>query len=748
MNHTKAFSLTGLWTLLSWLSIATVVMAAKAGKRTAKLEAVSKASKLPINPTKGRSRFAEMARASDPLDYSMEQSITATASEAIYSYDDQAYFTDDENGFEDDLPSCYYPTETNYANLKYCYGHQTRNMPDPCITSDDLVFNNKTGSFSADQTFYNCMANIPDVASMPTFFNGKYHGCMLILTQVTLLNLVQVNEIEGIVELQVIIDYTWQDRRYNMGEFWEHVPTSYSGFDVTSMLTNDSIVMWRPTIVFPDANAVEVMAETLTISHANTNNNISIFMYEVTYDLVLVQPGFNFRNYPNDDQDIIIRFSALNFDAEQLQLFPSNVACSYLPDHTCSFASNAMWIWKNEPSFQSCTAYPDQKASNIYPSFVYYSVKIVRQGDGIIVRLVLPLMILLLLSALTFWVTYENRVDTTITLLLAVSALYIVILQSIPLVGYLTDIDKFVFWMFVMLCIVVAMHQVYATLVEKVHTWPLRKIYMRAIELGGRCFLPPAIVFYFLATIEFGSASLKTTFITVTILASIGLFFGELFGIRSSYYHAMEALIAKANRPELTTKEFSWIEIAFLNHYLFGEWSTSLHRIAHEISVHGHLHFEKPTSVTLHNMTSLSQVMGGVGGHGGGVGGGGVSGRGRGHGDKGMTATANPLHSLQKRGGGYDDRGDVDHDGGGFQLSVSQPYLEMASVTTAVAAPAPKATGAAAAATTAVAAPPSIAPMATFATVGSSSPKSPLSPGLAMRPSHHTAIDSDDEPED
>eukprot|EP01033_Poteriospumella_lacustris_P004249 gene4249-3032_t len=491
-----------------------------------------------------------MAHASDPLDYSMEERV-ATTSGAMYSYDDQAYFTDDENGFEDDLPSCYYPTETNYANLKYCYGHQTRNMPDPCVYAEDMVFNNKSGAFSADQTFYNCMANIPDVASMPTFFNGKYHGCMLILTQVTLLNLVQVNEIEGIVELQIIVDYTWQDRRYNMGEFWKNVPESYSGFDVTAMLTNDSIVMWRPTIVFPDANVVEVMAETLTILPSNENKNISIFMYEATYDLVLVQPGFNFRRYPNDDQDIIIRFSALNFDAEQLQLFPSN-----------------------------------------------------------------------------------------------------------------------------------------------------------------------------------------TAFITVTILTSIALLFGELFGMRSSYYHAMEALIAKANRPELTTKEFSWIEIMCLNHYLFGEWSTSLHRIAHEISLHGHLHFEKPTSVTLHNMTSLSQVMGGVGSAGGGGGGGG---RGRGHGDKGTTATAaaaaalNPMHSLQKRG--YGDRDEVDHDGG-FQLSVSQPYLEMASFTTAVAAP------------TAAAAPPSIATTATFATVGSSSPKSPLSPGVAVRPSHHTTIDSDDEPED
>lgn len=369
----------------------------------------------------------------DPFDYGIEVTASddnshATSTNSIYAYDDQHYYTYDPGNYADDLPSCYYPTPTTYADLKYCYGHQTRNLPPPCVTTDDLVFNNKTGSFSADQTFYNCMANIPDVSSMPTFFNGKYHGCMLISTQVTLLNLVRVDEVEGVVELQVIIDYVWVDRRYNMVEFWNYVPSTYSGFDITTMLSNDSIVIWRPTIVFPDAQGIEVMAETMTVQ-ASTTPNISLFTYEVTYDLVLVQPGFNFKNYPNDDQDIIIRFSALNFDAEQLQLFPSDVACSYLPDKTCSFASNPLWIWKNEPSFQSCTAYPDQKASQTYPAYVYYSVKIVRQGNGIIVRLVLPLMFLLLLSALTFWVAYDNRVDTTITLLLSVSALYIIILQ-------------------------------------------------------------------------------------------------------------------------------------------------------------------------------------------------------------------------------------------------------------------------------------------------------------------------------
>ena len=49
-------------------------------------------------------------------------------------------------------------------------------------------------------------------------------------------------------------------------------------------------------------------------------------------------------------------------------------------------------------------------------------------------------------AGVTFWAEPETRVDSITTLILAVSALYIVILGNIPLVGYLTDFDRFVFW--------------------------------------------------------------------------------------------------------------------------------------------------------------------------------------------------------------------------------------------------------------------------------------------------------------
>lgn len=179
--------------------------------------------------------------------------------------------------------------------------------------------------------------------------------------------------------------------------------------------------------------------------YINGSSPTSEFRYEATYSLTLIQPGYNFGKYPNDEQSISIRAAMMNYDAEQAQLIPRGIFCSFLTDgKTCSFSQNPIWTWDKDGD--TCTTYADQKGGSlIWPSYVVYSIKVSRQGEGVIIRLVFPIAFLLLLSAVTFWLEFEKRIETTITLLLAVSALYIVILQNIPMVGYLTNVDKFVF---------------------------------------------------------------------------------------------------------------------------------------------------------------------------------------------------------------------------------------------------------------------------------------------------------------
>jgi hypothetical protein len=168
------------------------------------------------------------------------------------------------------------------------------------------------------------------------------------------------------------------------------------------------------------------------------------FIYQATYTITFTQPSFDFSKYPYDVQDVAIRFTVLNYDAKQLQIFPSGMYCSYNPDGSCSFAHHPLWNWLEEKKF--CTIYYDPKPlSPTYPAYTVYTFELERYGNGITVRLIIPIGLLLVISALSFWMEPDKRVEMTITILLSVSALYIVILGNIPLVGYLTSTDKFVF---------------------------------------------------------------------------------------------------------------------------------------------------------------------------------------------------------------------------------------------------------------------------------------------------------------
>jgi len=43
--------------------------------------------------------------------------------------------------------------------------------------------------------------------------------------------------------------------------FWDHVPYSYSGVDLTALITNQTIVIWKPELTFPDASDVNVVSQ-------------------------------------------------------------------------------------------------------------------------------------------------------------------------------------------------------------------------------------------------------------------------------------------------------------------------------------------------------------------------------------------------------------------------------------------------------------------------------------------------------
>jgi hypothetical protein len=181
-----------------------------------------------------------------------------------------------------------------------------------------------------------------------------------------------------------------------------------------------------------------------------------------------------YNDYPNDIQDIDFVVQSYSFQSNFVNLSftpacsnPDDDAYEYLEEQCHITLANGqtfsvlppvtvvnnvegalqgrggpfspLWFFLDD-SFEVEFFAPDGAS---YPQLLL-TLTVQRESSGITYRLAFPIMLLLLLVGLTFWSESGARVDTTITILLAVSALYIVIFSSIPMLAYLTRFDYYI----------------------------------------------------------------------------------------------------------------------------------------------------------------------------------------------------------------------------------------------------------------------------------------------------------------
>lgn len=135
--------------------------------------------------------------------------------------------------------------------------------------------------------------------------------------------------------------------------------------------------------------------------------------------------------------------------------------------------------------------------------------------------------------------------------------------------------------MFLVLVLVVVIHQMYTTLQDKQDRWPLRQVYLRMLECFGRTVLLPFIVCYFLNIMPsaLGTYSsrlhIRKAIVGVVLALSSIIFVREAAGLHASCVHALESLIVKVNAKETTVHDLSWIECLIVNIWKFGVISVS-----------------------------------------------------------------------------------------------------------------------------------------------------------------------------
>lgn len=292
------------------------------------------------------------------------------------------------------------------------------------------------------------------------------------------------------------------------------------------------------------------------------------------YVVTLLQSGFDYRKYPNDKQTINLDFFAFSLFSSQIRFNPVDVSYMYASptNYENAFAQNPLWTFISFDSSEGVSS-----PGPIYSDRPYGSVQIAiqRKPDGIVLRLAVPVFLLVVLAALSFWADPEDRVNSTVTMLLAISALYIVVFQNIPMIGYLTVFDTFIISMFSILfgCCILHLLTIRLQREEKVSKWPLRKFYIRLLEMAGRCLNLPLVTMLYLLYFNETMTEVQIIVSTCFIVSFV------VFVTMREYQATAKALkdgMAEVKEKFEQLSDLSSSEILLFNIYVYRKFSRSL----------------------------------------------------------------------------------------------------------------------------------------------------------------------------
>lgn len=466
------------------------------------------------------------------------------------------------------------PSPSTSSPTKTASYYEQNNTNKFCVNESTLVFAGN-GRVSVVNTILACLNNVMDGLTEPNLWNNQI---LNISFNVVLNNIVSIDELQNTVTLDFLFFMQWTDDRLSMPALWELLPngTDVNGIDITYLLSSnlpsgDQIGIWLPNIVFPDATSI------------NTNNQYIRLLGQGTVwwlqnmVITIVNPGFAYQNYPNDKQTILLRFYGFSMFAPKV-IFQSDdgTFVSLFNEYGTSepaIATNSLWI------FQGIEASFNQSAA-IAPYYTgrpggFVKIFVQRQSKGIVTRLAIPILLLVVLAVVAFWADPQDRMNTTITLLLSVSALYIVVFQNIPMVGTLTDFDVFILTMFFIMFACSMLHQFIVTLVQKQRQseWPMRAVYIHLLEFVGRVMVLPVVIGFYMSWFPYTERT--GTIVGGSICLAV---FGAFVCARE-----LEELVTvlKASMTEIGLKverlgELSQPEIFLFNVYTYGVYSRSL----------------------------------------------------------------------------------------------------------------------------------------------------------------------------
>jgi hypothetical protein len=435
-----------------------------------------------------------------------------------------------------------------------------------CVDESTVVFTAYNNQPSIIGTLLNCLLEIQDAMVSPVYSLGE---TLNISTTVVLNNLVSISEMTNEAVFDLVLLLRWQDYRLDMPALWAACdPWVYEfGVELSQAaevfnIQGTQAAIWLPDIIFPDATNDDIVTNSFKIYPEGE------VRYQAHIRVTLAQPNFQYDDYPCDSQTIMLRFKSFNLDSTQVSFKPfmENSFHTFLatPKGGSAFSQNPIWTLVDSSS--------DSVSDE---SIVLVSIKLSRKSLGVLKRLGIPILLLVILSGITFWADPSDRVSTTVDLLLALTTLYLVIFANIPMVGTFSLFDLYVIMMFILLFMSTALHQLVCTLrsKEKLEKWPLRQLYIRLLEFIGRTFVIPFAVITYAAIFHkaVGDYGLGIAISLCAVFVS-ALAFRDIFGLLKLIPSAMKEVGNKSHSSNM-----SLLETVVFNWYMYHVWSTKLY---------------------------------------------------------------------------------------------------------------------------------------------------------------------------
>jgi hypothetical protein len=171
---------------------------------------------------------------------------------------------------------------------------------EPCINESSVVYHS-SGAPSFSKTFAICLENALD----PLLFGGYATGTLIPFeAQVSLNNVVAVNEVENTVTIDFLLRVYWTDARLSMPALWDAMGTSVqaSGVDLMQYVDSGNPGFWKPDFVFSEASSMEVTNEFLKLypgGFVYWNRHIQMTLFSTT---------LHYQKYPGNNTACVASF--------------------------------------------------------------------------------------------------------------------------------------------------------------------------------------------------------------------------------------------------------------------------------------------------------------------------------------------------------------------------------------------------------------------------------------------------------